>query len=416
MRERAGDASDASTLGAGAPADFPVEALAGLDALMRLDEGSLGLSGGAWSLSGRAGSGAARELALAALAPLGQARPWTVAIEAPEDIAERPAEETPPAPAVAAETPVAPEPQIPPAAPEPPAPQAVSEPQAAPQPPAPPAPEPALAAPAPAAPEAPAATPAPVTLASLAPPSPGSVATPDPMPARFLFEARRDEEGAVAFSGLVPDEVSRTALADYAPVDGLTLGSGMPADFLDSAGAGLAALDRMVDGRMGFGDGVWALKGEAATASDRYAILAALGTAPGGRWRTDVSVMAPLRFCEVRVARFAERNAILFRSGSDAITDDSLPAIDELAGNLQQCPEATISVIGHTDSDGAEDLNLALSVARAEAVAAALAARGINPERLYSVGYGESLPVADNATAAGKQRNRRIAFEIRDET
>jgi outer membrane protein OmpA-like peptidoglycan-associated protein len=79
---------------------------------------------------------------------------------------------------------------------------------------------------------------------------------------------------------------------------------------------------------------------------------------------------------------------------------------------LAKCPEAIVRVEGHTDSDGAEAANLALSVARAEAVTAVLAGKGIAAERLYAIGYGETLPVASNDTPAGKQKNRRIVFSV----
>ena len=78
-------------------------------------------------------------------------------------------------------------------------------------------------------------------------------------------------------------------------------------------------------------------------------------------------------------------------------------------------PEATVNVEGHTDSDGEADANLALSVARAEAVVDQLILRSVGPERLYAIGYGESLPVESNDTRAGKQANRRIAFTLADE-
>ena len=77
------------------------------------------------------------------------------------------------------------------------------------------------------------------------------------------------------------------------------------------------------------------------------------------------------------------------------------------------CPNAAIDVEGHTDSDGDDQRNLALSVARAEAVVNALIERGVAPERLYAIGYGEAQPVADNATAAGKRQNRRIVVSVR---
>src|SRR5690606_2165425 len=108
------------------------------------------------------------------------------------------------------------------------------------------------------------------------------------------------------------------------------------------------------------------------------------------------------------------RNAVLFQSGSARLAEESLPALDELAGYLGACPETTIYVEGHTDADGDDELNLALSVARAEAVVEALIERGVSYRRLYAVGYGESLPIADNDTAAGKRANRRIGFSIVD--
>jgi outer membrane protein OmpA-like peptidoglycan-associated protein len=74
-----------------------------------------------------------------------------------------------------------------------------------------------------------------------------------------------------------------------------------------------------------------------------------------------------------------------------------------------------VEVEGHTDSDGDDQANLALSVSRAEAVVDALIERGVSPDRLYAVGYGESLPIASNETKAGKQANRRIAFTLSDQ-
>jgi len=294
---------------------------------------------------------------------------------------------------------------------------------AAPVPAIPPAPQlPAEPPPAPVAEPAPAVAPAPAPQPPMAvaavPPlavtPPAPIAAPDVIPDAFVFEASRTAEGSLRLSGSVPDEATRVALADLAAVDGLTLRPDLPGDFAAGAQAGLAALGRIVEGRIGFADGVWALQGEAATSADRYALLAELGTAPGARWRTDITVMPPVDFCRLRVGAFAGRNAILFRSGSDELTDTSLPALDELAGYLKECPQASIHVEGHTDSDGPEDLNLALSVARAESVVFALMDRGVALDRLYAMGYGESLPVADNDTAAGKQRNRRIAFQIID--
>jgi outer membrane protein OmpA-like peptidoglycan-associated protein len=88
--------------------------------------------------------------------------------------------------------------------------------------------------------------------------------------------------------------------------------------------------------------------------------------------------------------------------------------LDSLAADLAICPETRVDVEGNTDSDGEANANMALSVARAEAVVDALTKRGVKPERLYAVGYGETLPLVPNTTKANKAKNRRIEFKILD--
>ena len=119
-----------------------------------------------------------------------------------------------------------------------------------------------------------------------------------------------------------------------------------------------------------------------------------------------------LTACRATLAEFSARNAILFSSGAARIAPESEAALDELARDLAECPEAVVHIEGYTDSEGDERANLALSVARAEAVVDALILRRISPDRLYAVGYGEANPIADNATAEGRRLNRRIVVTI----
>ncbi|MEQ9661302.1 MAG: OmpA family protein [Parasphingopyxis sp.] len=86
--------------------------------------------------------------------------------------------------------------------------------------------------------------------------------------------------------------------------------------------------------------------------------------------------------------------------------------LDEVAQTLNAYPETYIDVYGHTDSDGSDAYNLALSQRRAQAVADYLVARGVNRARIATQGFGESQPIASNATAAGKQQNRRVEIRI----
>jgi outer membrane protein OmpA-like peptidoglycan-associated protein len=159
----------------------------------------------------------------------------------------------------------------------------------------------------------------------------------------------------------------------------------------------------------------WSLKGKAPTPEGRVAALAAVDALSAGKnWLTEIAAPTAIEICRYKLSAFSAENAILFDPASSHLTEGSVAALASAAGALAACPDAYIYVEGHTDSDGDENRNLALSVARSEAVIAALVAASARTDRLYAVGYGESAPVADNETPAGKQANRRIVFTILD--
>jgi outer membrane protein OmpA-like peptidoglycan-associated protein len=238
-----------------------------------------------------------------------------------------------------------------------------------------------------------------------------------PAVASFSFEASKPLGGRVSFTGAVPAEPVRDELAGIVgdkPSAGLAVAEGIPADFTGNAEAGARALVALADGRYGLDGGTWVLTGRAVSEAQKEAALQSLdGSA--GPWRTDVTLVPPVEYCRAELTAFGKRNAILFQSGSASIAAESRPALDELAGYLRLCPAARVDVEGHTDADGDADANLILSVDRASSVVDALIERGIGEDRLYTIGYGESLPVESNDTVAGKRANRRIAFGIHDE-
>ena len=97
-----------------------------------------------------------------------------------------------------------------------------------------------------------------------------------------------------------------------------------------------------------------------------------------------------------------------FATGTAALTPESRKKLDEVAGALSQAPQVKIEVAGYTDSMGDAKRNLNLSGQRAQAVVKYLTDKGVAAAQLTAKGYGAENPVADNNTAAGRQKNRRI--------
>lgn len=119
----------------------------------------------------------------------------------------------------------------------------------------------------------------------------------------------------------------------------------------------------------------------------------------------------PDKTCFVEIPAWMNAQNILFDSAKVTIQDESHTTINEMAQKLGDCPGVKILVEGHTDSDGSAELNQKLSADRAALVVRHLHAYGATQD-ITSKGYGESQPVATNATAAGKAQNRRVVFII----
>ncbi len=101
-----------------------------------------------------------------------------------------------------------------------------------------------------------------------------------------------------------------------------------------------------------------------------------------------------------------------FDTNSSTVRPQFRATLDDIAQTLNSYPETYIDVYGHTDSDGSDAYNLDLSNRRAQSVSSYLASRGVNRARIATEGFGESQPIASNATAAGKQQNRRVEIRI----
>ena len=86
--------------------------------------------------------------------------------------------------------------------------------------------------------------------------------------------------------------------------------------------------------------------------------------------------------------------------------------LDDLVGKLSSINLEVIIAVGHTDGIGSDAYNNKLSVRRAESVKAYLVSKGIEPNRVYTEGKGKKQPVADNKTAEGRAKNRRVEIEV----
>lgn len=104
--------------------------------------------------------------------------------------------------------------------------------------------------------------------------------------------------------------------------------------------------------------------------------------------------------------------AITFPVNSSVVKSTLASDLNKLAASLNQYPNTTVEVVGHTDNTGTAGYNQQLSEARARAVRSILLSGGVSSSRLVAYGAGETRPVASNASSAGRQQNRRVEIFI----
>ncbi len=103
---------------------------------------------------------------------------------------------------------------------------------------------------------------------------------------------------------------------------------------------------------------------------------------------------------------------INFEFNKAVLLPSSYPTLKDLAAVMAEYPDYTLGISGHTDSKGADNYNLRLSDDRAASARAFMLSQAVPSDRIVSHGYGETKPIADNATAAGQALNRRVEFDL----
>ena len=243
-------------------------------------------------------------------------------------------------------------------------------------------------------------------------PKPVPVASPD-----YRFVATLGEDKLVSFNGDIPTLETQnyiSVLAGNVARDNLVIDFPAPDNFNRNLFAGLRSLRMLESGQLSYRNKQWYLFGEAKNDATREKALGEIETLSfADMWSVNIKVQRQLiNTCNDNVSKFADNNVILFDVGKAIIKPESDIIIQHLALLLSKCPGSDIHVQGHTDSDGSNGRNLTLSVDRAEAVVNALAKKGIDPKRIFAIGYGESMPIATNDNEEGKRKNRRIVFSV----
>ena len=140
--------------------------------------------------------------------------------------------------------------------------------------------------------------------------------------------------------------------------------------------------------------------------SDADGVLDGLDACPD----TTAGARVDVRGCEITDE--ITLPSVQFETNSATLQAGAQSSLDDAVVTLNRYPELVVEVAGHTDSDGAEAYNLELSQNRAQTVLEYLVEAGIDASRLSAQGYGESEPIATNATAIGKAQNRRVVLRL----
>lgn len=119
-----------------------------------------------------------------------------------------------------------------------------------------------------------------------------------------------------------------------------------------------------------------------------------------------------LKLIPIEEGQIVRLNNIFFATGKSDLRSESFPELNRIAITMTENKTLSIELGGHTDNTGSNELNLKLSQDRADSVREYLISKGIEPDRVASKGYGETVPVAKNDTPEGQQKNRRVEFRI----
>ncbi len=250
-------------------------------------------------------------------------------------------------------------------------------------------------------------------------------------PAAPEFVATLSPEGQVLIRGRVGSENSRETVRSFAKArfssDSVHLtarvAEGLPRDWSIRVLTGLEALSYLSNGVVTVTPDNIGVQGNTGrkSASAEIAQFLAEKLGEAEKYTIDVTYKEALdpvaglptpEECEAQIAAIQTGRKINFEPGSAKIDAQGAAIMDDIADVLKECGEIRMEIGGHTDSQGSEDMNVQLSLARARAVLDELRMRRVLTSSIDAKGYGESVPIADNGTEEGRETNRRIEFRL----
>lgn len=245
------------------------------------------------------------------------------------------------------------------------------------------------------------------------------------------FTATLSPEGQVQLRGRLSKDNLRTVVDSYAKSRfgsdkvyiATRLVDGLPNDWAARVLTGIEALSGLTNGTVRVTPTTLSVRGNTGDeqASRDIASLLATKLGEAQEFEVDVAYLKKLDpiagiptpdECEVGINGILDSGKISFEPGSATIDATTLNTLDKIAELLKTCGELQLEIQGHTDSQGREEMNLALSQSRAESVLNELRVRRV-PTSLFSAqGYGETQPIQDNGSEDGREANRRIEFRL----
>jgi OOP family OmpA-OmpF porin len=244
----------------------------------------------------------------------------------------------------------------------------------------------------------------------------------------YVFQVNKDPVAStLTLSGNVPNDSMHAIITAAAArkfvnekvVDNLKTSIGAPGGFAAAVMPALGALSRLSTGTLVVSDREVRLSGDALYDGAALQIRSGLGKDFPQNWqfKADVSVkpaVAPVdaTVCQQLFSELLGKASIRFEPGKADLDPDSTGLLDRLVEIALRCPASNIEVAGHTDTDGDEETNQALSEKRAQAVVDYLVKAGLPATRFTAAGFGATQPLVPNDSEQGKAQNRRIEFKV----